>query len=37
MSHKRGVSRTLDHPAAVPTYNNAGFVQYKEEQIRREL
>jgi GNAT superfamily N-acetyltransferase len=28
---------TLDHPAAVPTYNKAGFVQYKEEQIRREL
>ena len=28
---------TLDHPAAVPTYKKAGFVQYKEEQIRREL
>jgi GNAT superfamily N-acetyltransferase len=28
---------TLDHPAAVPTYNKAGFVQYKEEHIRREL
>ncbi len=28
---------TLDHPAAVPTYKKAGFVQYKEEAIRREL
>lgn len=28
---------TLDHPAAVPTYKKAGFVQYKEERIRREL
>ncbi|MGZ0174954.1 MAG: GNAT family N-acetyltransferase, partial [Planctomycetales bacterium] len=28
---------TLDHPAAVPTYKKAGFVQNKEEQIRREL
>ena len=28
---------TLDHPAAVPTYMKAGFVQYKEEKIRREL
>ena len=28
---------TLDHPAAVPNYKKAGFVQYKEEQIRREL
>lgn len=28
---------TLDHPAALPTYKNAGFVQYKEEKIRREL
>ena len=27
---------TLDHPAALPTYKNAGFVQYKEETIRRE-
>ena len=28
---------TLDHPAAVPTYKKAGFVQYKQEEIRREL
>ena len=28
---------TLDPPAAVPTYTKAGFVQYKQEQIRREL
>lgn len=28
---------TLDHPAAVPTYKKAGFVQYKDERIRREL
>lgn len=28
---------TLDHPAAVPTYQKAGFVQFKEEKIRREL
>lgn len=28
---------TLDHPAAVPTYKKAGFVQFKEEAIRREL
>ena len=28
---------TLDHPAAVPTYNKAGFVQFREEKIRREL
>jgi GNAT superfamily N-acetyltransferase len=28
---------TLDHAAAVPTYMKAGFVQYKEEKIRREL
>lgn len=28
---------TLDHPAAVPTYKKAGFVQFKEENIRREL
>ncbi len=28
---------TLDHPAAVPTYKKAGFVQFKEEKIRREL
>ena len=28
---------TLDHPAALPTYKNAGFVHYKEEKVRREL
>ena len=28
---------TLDHPAAVPTYKKAGFTQYKEDKIRREL
>ena len=28
---------TLDHPAAVRTYKKAGFVQFKEEKIRREL
>lgn len=28
---------TLDHDAAVPTYKQAGFVQYKQEAIRREL
>jgi len=28
---------TLDHPAALPTYKKAGFVQFKEEKIRREL
>ena len=28
---------TLDHPAALPTYKKAGFVQFKEEAIRREL
>ena len=28
---------TLDHPAAVPTYKKAGFVQFKEEKIHREL
>ena len=28
---------TLDHPAAVPNYRKAGFVQYKQETIRREL
>ena len=28
---------TLDHPAAVPMYKKAGFVQAKEEAIRREL
>jgi GNAT superfamily N-acetyltransferase len=28
---------TLDHPAAVPNYLQAGFVQYRQEAIRREL
>ena len=28
---------SLDHPAAVPLYKKAGFVQFKEEAIRREL
>jgi len=28
---------TLDHPAAVPLYQQAGFVQFREELIRREL
>ena len=28
---------TLDHPAALPTYKKAGFVQYEEEAVRREL
>jgi GNAT superfamily N-acetyltransferase len=28
---------TLDHPAALPTYQKAGFVLYQEKQIRREL
>ena len=28
---------TMDHPAAVPNYKRAGFVQYKEESVRREL
>ena len=28
---------TLDHPAALPMYKKAGFVQYKEAAIRREL
>ena len=28
---------TLDHPAALPTYRKAGFVQYRDEKIRREL
>lgn len=28
---------TLDHPAAIPLYKKAGFVQFKEEAIRREL
>ena len=28
---------SLDHDAALPTYKKAGFVQYKQEEIRREL
>ena len=28
---------SLDHPAALPNYQKAGFVQYKVEQIRQEL
>lgn len=28
---------TLDHPAALSTYKKAGFVEYKQEEIRREL
>ncbi len=28
---------TLDHAAAVPTYKKAGFVQYRQDEIRREL
>jgi GNAT superfamily N-acetyltransferase len=28
---------TLDHAAAVPNYLQAGFVQFKQESIRREL
>jgi GNAT superfamily N-acetyltransferase len=28
---------SLDHPAAVPLYTKAGFVQFKQEAIRREL
>jgi GNAT superfamily N-acetyltransferase len=28
---------TLDHPRALPNYLKAGFVLYKEEQIRRPL
>ena len=27
---------TLDHPAALPNYLKAGFVQFKQEAIRRE-
>jgi GNAT superfamily N-acetyltransferase len=30
-------SCTLDHPVAVPTYKNAGFVVFKQEVIVREL
>jgi GNAT superfamily N-acetyltransferase len=28
---------SLDHAAALPTYKTAGFVQFKQERIRREL
>lgn len=28
---------TLDHPAALPNYQKAGFVLFKQEAIRREL
>ncbi len=28
---------TLDHPAALPNYRNAGFTLFKQEAIRREL
>lgn len=28
---------TLDHPAALPTYQKAGFTLYKQESIAREL
>jgi len=28
---------TLDHAAALPTYKKAGFIQYKQDEIRREL
>jgi GNAT superfamily N-acetyltransferase len=28
---------SLDHPAALPTYKKAGFAQYNEERIRRQL
>ena len=28
---------TLDHPAALPNYLKAGFVEYKRELIQREL
>jgi GNAT superfamily N-acetyltransferase len=28
---------TLDHPAALPNYQKAGFVLYKEEMIQREI
>jgi len=28
---------TLDHPAALPNYQKAGFVLFKQETIRREL
>lgn len=28
---------TLDHPVALPNYQKAGFVLYKEEKIQREI
>ena len=28
---------TLDHPVALPNYQKAGFVLYKEEQVQREI
>jgi GNAT superfamily N-acetyltransferase len=28
---------SLDHPAALPNYQQAGFVLYQQENIRREL
>ena len=28
---------TMDHPAAVPNYTKAGFMQYKEENIQRHI
>lgn len=28
---------TLDHAAALPMYKKAGFVQFRQEEIRREL
>lgn len=28
---------TLDHPAALPLYKKAGFVEYQREEIRREM
>jgi GNAT superfamily N-acetyltransferase len=28
---------TLDHPAALPTYQKAGFTFYKEEMTKREI
>lgn len=28
---------TLDHPAALPNYRKAGFIQFREDRILREL
>jgi GNAT superfamily N-acetyltransferase len=28
---------TLDHPAALPNYQKAGFTVYKEEMVKREI